>query len=61
MSHNYRIPYTQNLFSETRGTTAMKSPPTATGVAPTCHNERKPECSNEDTAQPKINKSLKKI
>jgi len=47
----------QSPYSVKREVTAMRSPCTATRVAPTRPNYRKPTHRNEeDPAQPKINK-----
>ena len=52
--HSYEACTPQRLCSATRETTTVRSPRTTTAEYPSRRNERKPECSSEDPAQPEI-------
>ena len=57
--HNYRASVPHSLSSETEKPLQWELLALHRRVASSCHNKRKPVCSNEDPGQPKINTFLK--
>ena len=58
--HNYRAHAPWRPCSATTEATRVRNPRTSTKSGPTCPNQRKPVCSSEDPAQPKVSKETKK-